>query len=361
MTDARQPNAKRRGAQIEPPNRFESTHREHEFEHREHDEELLADERIIETQFIPDHSQSLLTENNSPDIPFRWSINPYRGCEHGCVYCYARPTHEYLGMNAGIDFETKIMVKLRAPDLLRDELARPSWLPEAISMSGVTDCYQPGERKFRLTRGCLEVLLEARQPVTIVTKNALVLRDLDLICEMASRNIVRVAVSVTTLDRQLARTMEPRTSPPAERLRAIRELNQSGVPVMVMVAPVVPGLTDSEVPEILRAAHDAGARSAGYIMLRLPLNVRPVFLDWLQRNYPLKQQRIESHIRAVRGGQMNDPNFGSRMRGQGIMADQIENIFDLFAKKYGLDGELPELDCSQFQPPRSASGQLRMF
>jgi len=361
MTQPTRPPAKRRGAQIEPANRFESTRREEDFEHREHDEELLADKRIIETQFIPDHSQSLLTENTSPDIPFRWSINPYRGCEHGCVYCYARPTHEYLGMNAGIDFETKIMVKLRAPELLRDALARPSWQPEPISMSGVTDCYQPAERKFRLTRGCLEVLLEARQPVTIVTKNSLVLRDLDLLREMSALNIIHVAVSVTSLDRELAHTMEPRTSPPAERLRAIRELSQAGIPVNVMVAPVVPGLTDSEMPEILRAAKEAGARTAGYIMLRLPLNVLPVFLDWLERNYPLKQKRVESHIRSTRGGRMNDPNFGSRMRGQGIMADQIEHLFDVFTKKYGLDGSLPELDCSRFQPPRSASGQLRMF
>ncbi len=352
---------KRRGSQIAPANRFESIHREPSFEHVEHEDELQVGGRIIPSQFIPDESKSLLTENTSPDIPFRWSINPYRGCEHGCVYCYARPTHEYLGMNAGIDFETKIMVKLRAPDLLRDELARPSWQPEPISMSGVTDCYQPAERKFRLTRGCLEVLLEARQPVTIVTKNSLVLRDLDLLRQMSALNIIHVAVSVTTLDRELAHTMEPRTSPPAERLRAIRELNQAGIPVNVMVAPVVPGLTDSEMPEILRAAKEAGARAAGYIMLRLPLNVLPVFLDWLQRSYPLKQKRVESHIRSMRGGRMNDPNFGTRMRGQGLMADQIENFFDVFTKKYGLDGDLPELDCSKFRPPRSASGQLRMF
>ena len=228
-------------------------------------------------------------------------------------------------------------------------------------MSGVTDCYQPAERKFRLTRGCLEVLLEARQPVTIVTKNSLVLRDLDLLREMAALNIVRVAVSVTTLDLELAHTMEPRTSPPAERLRAIRELSQAGVPVCVMVAPIVPGLTDSEIPELLQAAKASGARAAGYIMLRLPLNVRPVFLDWLQRSYPLKQKRVESHIRSTRGGRMNDSNFGSRMRGHGIMADQIEHIFEVFTKKYGLDGDLPELDRSQFRPPRSASGQLRMF
>jgi DNA repair photolyase len=356
-----QPPAKRRGAQIEPPNRFERTHHEHDFEHREHDEELQADRRVIETQFIPDQSKSVLTENSSPDVGFRWSINPYRGCEHGCVYCYARPTHEMLGMNAGLDFETKIMVKLHAAQLLRDELAKPSWQPEPIAMSGVTDCYQPCERKFRLTRDCLEVLLEARQPVTIVTKNALVLRDLDLLGPMAQQHLIHVSVSVTTLDSGLARTMEPRTSPPAERLRAIHELNRAGVPVRVMVAPVIPGLTDSEMPEILRTAHESGAQAAGYIMLRLPWNVQPVFEDWLERSVPLKRQRIESHIRSVRGGRWNDPQFGSRMRGQGLIADQIRHMFDVFTRKYELDGKLPQLDCTQFRPPLAASGQLTLF
>ena len=361
MTQSNKPPAKRRGAQIEPPNRFEAAHREDDFEHLEHDEDLAADQRIVETQFIPDESRSLITENTSPDLGFRWSINPYRGCEHGCTYCYARPYHEYLGMNAGIDFETKIMVKLRAPELLRDELSRPAWRPEPITMSGVTDCYQPAERKFRLTRGCLEVLLEARHPVTIITKNAMVLRDLDLLSELAALKLVGVAVSITTLDRELARTMEPRTSPPAERLRTIRELSAAGVPVSVNVAPVVPGLTDSEMPEILRAANEAGARSAGYILLRLPFAVQAVFTEWLERNYPLKKDRIESLIRSMRGGRLNDPNFGSRMRGQGIMAEQIEHVFDVFTKKYRLDGDLPELDCSQFRPPRPASGQLSLF
>jgi DNA repair photolyase len=351
---------KRRGAQIAPPNRYESQHRETDYDQLQYEADEL-DQQAVATEFIPDQSKSLLTENSSPDVGFRWSINPYRGCEHGCVYCYARPTHEMLGFNAGIDFETKIMVKLRAAERLREELSRPAWQPQPISMSGVTDCYQPAERKFRLTRGCLEVLLKARQPVTIVTKNALVLRDLDLLTRMAAVRIVHVTLSVTTLDRELAHTMEPRTSPPAERLRAIRELSQAGVPVSVMVAPVIPGLTDSEMPEILRAAKESGAQSAGYILLRLPWNVLPVFMDWLERSYPLKKSRVESLIRSTRGGRLNDPNFGSRMRGQGIMADQIENMFDLFTKKYGLDGELPELDCSQFRPPRSDGGQLRLF
>jgi DNA repair photolyase len=361
MPEYRPPPAKRRGAQIEPANRFEATHHEPDFEHREFDEDLHDDQRVVETEFIPDHTQGLIAENNSPDIPFRFSINPYRGCEHGCVYCYARPTHEYLGMNAGIDFETKVMVKLSAPQLLRDELNRPSWRAQLISLSGVTDCYQPAERRFRLTRGCLEVLLEARQPVTIVTKNALVLRDLDLLRPMAAARLVHVAVSITTLDRELARTMEPRTSAPQERLRTIRELCAAAVPVAVMVAPVVPGLTDDEMPAILNAAQEAGAASAGYIMLRLPLAVEPVFRDWLDRSYPMKKDRVESRIRAVRDGRLNDGKFGSRMRGAGFLADEIEKVFDLFTKKLGLDGDLPPLDYSQFRPPRSAAGQLRLF
>jgi DNA repair photolyase len=355
------PPAKRRGAQIEPPNRFESARREGDFEHLEFDEDLQADQRVLDTQVIPDQSKSLLTENNSPDVGFRWSINPYRGCEHGCVYCYARPTHEMLGMNAGLDFETKIMVKLRAAELLRDDLASPKWQPQPIAMSGVTDCYQPLERQFRLTRSCLEVLLEARQPVTVVTKNALVLRDLDLLVQMAQRRLIHVSISVTTLDDQTARMMEPRTSRPAERLRAIRELNQAGVPVRVMIAPIIPGLTDSELPEIMHRSSASGAQSAGYILLRLPWSVRPVFLDWLEREFPLRKRKIESHIRAVRGGRLNDPRFGSRMRGHGPIAEQIRHMFSIFSRKYGLDSKLPELDCSQFRAPRPASGQLSLF
>ena len=228
-------------------------------------------------------------------------------------------------------------------------------------MSGVTDCYQPAERRFRIMRACLEVMLEAHQPVMIVTKNALVLRDSDILRQMATKNLVHVAVSVTTLDHELARTMEPRTSPPAERLRAIHELSGAGIPVCVMVAPVVPGLTDSEMPAILRAAQEAGARSAGYILLRLPWTVQPVFLDWLDRTQPLKKPRVESLLRSMRGGKLNDPNFGSRMRGSGELAEQIGKMFDVFAKRYSLDADLPDLDCSQFRPPVPSRGQMRLF
>jgi DNA repair photolyase len=361
MNEPRRPPAKRRGAQIEPPNRFEALHLEPDFEQLEHADEMQVDQHVLSTQFIPDRSRSVLNENSSPDVGFRWSINPYRGCEHGCTYCYARPTHEMLGMNGGLDFETKIMVKLHAAELLREELARPSWQPEPITMSGVTDCYQPAERRFRITRACLEVLLEARQPVTIVTKNALILRDLDLLAPMAARALVQVAVSLTTLDEALARTMEPRTSPPRHRLRAIHQLSAAGVPVCALIAPVIPGLTDSGIPAVLQAAGQAGARAAGYVLLRLPWSVQPVFLNWLEREQPLKKPRIEALIRSVRSGRLNDPNFGSRMRGEGVLAEQIEKIFNVFAKKYGLDGDLPELDGSQFQPPPPRHGQLRLF
>lgn len=350
-----------RGSAIEPPNRFETVHREEDFEHREHDEELHCAEPTIRTEFLPDRTKTIVSHNDSPDVGFRNSLNPYRGCEHGCVYCYARPTHEYLGWNGGLDFETKILVKERAPELFRDWLAREDRHPEPIAFSGVTDCYQPAERRFRLTRRCLEVALEARQPVSIVTKNALVTRDLALLREMAGRRIVHVSMSVTTLDEALARSMEPRTSPPRSRLDAIRQLTEAGVPTRVMVAPIIPGLNDSEIPSILQAAGDAGAQSAAFVLLRLPWSVRPVFLDWLQRTRPTAKPRVESRIRSTRSGKLNETQFGSRMRGSGQIAEQIESTFRVFTKKYGLSQPLSPLDSSQFRPPKPSSGQLRLF
>ncbi|HVA46116.1 MAG TPA: PA0069 family radical SAM protein [Pirellulales bacterium] len=350
-----------RAAQQHPPNRYLPTRVEETFDDREYDEELLADGRKVPTQFLADASQSIITENNSPDVPFRWSINAYRGCEHGCAYCYARPTHEVFGLSAGLDFETKILVKHEAPALLRSELARPSWRGEAITMSGVTDCYQPAERRFCLTRGLLEVMNEASQALGIITKNALVTRDLDLLAAMAGRRLVHVFLSVTTLDAELARTMEPRTSPPAKKLAAVKALSEAGVPVGVMVAPVVPGLTDHEMPGILEAAREAGARSAGYVLLRLPLTVVPVFQAWLAENYPDKQEKVESLIRSTRGGGLYQAQFGLRQRGAGEYAVQIGRNFKVFKHKFGLDGPLPELDSSQFRPPRSAAGQMSLF
>jgi DNA repair photolyase len=361
MANPWQPKPTGRGSHINPPNRFEAVHAEADLEHFEHDPELLPDTSRPPTQYLPDNSQSIVSENDSPDIPFRYSLNPYRGCSHGCAYCYARPTHEYLGFSAGLDFETKVMVKHQAAELFRAFLARPAWKPELIVLSGVTDCYQPAEREFRLTRQLLEVALEARQPMGIITKNALVTRDLDLLREMSSRRLVQVNLSITTLDAELARTMEPRTSTPTAKLKAIRTLADAGIPVRVMVAPIIPGLTDSHIPAVLKAVAEAGAQAAGYTMLRLPLSVKPVFLEWLQRTQPDSRQRIESAIRSTRDGALNSSQFGKRMAGSGPRADQIKQIFRTFAKKYGLDRKLPEYDFEQFCPPLSHTGQLRLF
>ncbi len=349
-----------RAAGMAPPNRFERVHSEFDYEQLAEAADL-PDVRRLHTQFLPDMSRSLITKNDSPDVPFRYSINPYRGCEHGCAYCYARPGHELLGMNAGLDFETKILVKYEAPELLRAEFAHDGWQGELIAMSGVTDCYQPAEREFHLTRGCLEVMLDARQPVGIVTKNALVTRDLDLLAPLACENLTHVYISVTTLDADLARTMEPRTATPEARLRAIRELSAAGVPVGVMVAPIIPGINDSEVPAILQAARAAGAQTAGYMLVRLPLAVRPVFEEWLMRNYPDRAERVFSLIRLTRQGRMNDAQFGTRMRGQGNYAAGVARTFAVFKSKFGLDRELPPLDSSKFIPPQPAQGQMRLF
>jgi DNA repair photolyase len=350
-----------RGAQIAPANRFESTALEADWEQLEHDEQALADERKIATQFFPDASRSLITSNDSPDIHFTHSINPYRGCEHGCAYCYARPGHENLGLNGGIDFETKIFYKPDAAKILRAELCKPSWKGEVIALSGVTDCYQPAERRFRLTRGCVEVLVEAQQALGMITKNALILRDLDLLSPHAKQNMCAVNISITSLDADLARDLEPRTSSPANRLRAIRELTAAGVPTRVLVAPIIPGLNDLEIPAILQAAAEAGARGASWQMVRLPWSVRPVFEDWVATKRPELRDRIIGRIQQVRGGKMNDYQFGRRMRGEGDYADGIAQTFKVFSRKLGLDRGYPSLDTSRFQPPQSPDGQKRLF
>lgn len=351
----------RHGSQIDPPNRFETVHRVADLEQVEWDDEYLHGRTNRKIEYLADDSKSIVAENDSPDLNFRYSVNPYRGCAHGCAYCYARPYHEYLGLNAGLDFETKIFVKHNAPNLLREFLARDAWRPEVIAFSGVTDCYQPAERDFRLTRDCLEVAAEANQPIGIVTKNALVVRDADILGPMAEQNQAVVNISLTTLDPELARAMEPRTSIPTARLRAIRELTQAGVPVRVMAAPIIPGLNDSELPSLLEAAAGAGAVSASYILVRLPLTVEPVFREWLERTQPTKRNRIEGLIRQTRDGELNDSNFGNRMRGAGNIAGQIRSIFQVFAKKHGLSRRLPPLDFSRFRPPLAKSGQMRLF
>lgn len=348
-----------RGAQTDPPNRFEAVHAERDWEQPADDES--PNERPVKTQFLVDHSRTIVSENDSPDIPFRYSVNPYRGCEHGCAYCYARPTHEYLGFNAGLDFESRILVKERASELFRDWLARDGYVPEWIAFSGVTDCYQPCERKFELTRRCLQVAAKCGQPIGIVTKNALVARDLDVLQPMAERRTVRVLLSVTTLDAELARTLEPRTSSPEARLRTIRELSAAGVEVGVMIGPVIPGLNDVEIPAILQAAKEAGAVMAAYVLLRLPLTVRPVFTDWLAKALPSKKDKIESLIRQCRDGELNDSQFGRRRFGEGQIAEQIAQTFRVFAKKYELDRTVPPLETRFFQHPTPSSGQRRLF
>ena len=351
----------RHGSKIDPPNRFEAVRREVDLEHLECDEEYrgaLANRRI---EYLDDASKSVVSENDSPDIPFRYSLNPYRGCAHGCSYCYARNTHEYLGYNAGLDFETKILVKRDAPQLFRKFLLRKSWRPQSITLSGVTDCYQPAEREFRLTRQCLEVAWEFRQPVSIVTKNALVVRDLDLLEPMAAENLVHVFLSITSLDPDLARNMGPRTSIPAARLRAVSQLAEAGVAVGVMTAPIIPGLNDTEIPALLEAAKGAGAMTAGYVMLRLPLTVEPVFLEWLQRTHPEKRERVEQRIRQSRSGKLNSSAWGERMRGTGELAEQVGRLFRVFAGRHGLDTKLPPLDCNKFRQPERDPRQMKLF
>jgi DNA repair photolyase len=351
----------RHGSNLDPPNRFESVHREPTLEHLEWDQEHLRALTNRKIEYIDDASKSIVSENTSPDIPFRFSLNPYRGCAHSCSYCYARPSHDYLGFNAGLDFETKIVVKRDAPHLFRDFLAKKNWKPESITFSGVTDCYQPAERKFRLTRKCLEVALECRQPISIVTKNALVLRDLEILKGLASDNLVHVYLSITSLDPELARDMEPRTSTPFARLRAVQTLSESGVPVGVMIAPIIPGLNDFEMPQILEAAKESGAITANYILLRLPLTVEPVFIEWLQRVRPNHAEKVLGRLQAARGGKLNSSAWGERMVGRGLIADQIRSMFRVFRKKHGLDREMPPYNCDLFRPPAPKSRQLRLF
>jgi DNA repair photolyase len=350
----------RHGSQLDPPNRFDQVHHEADHEQVAWDEEYLKERADRKIQYFADVATSIVSENDSPDVPFRYSVNLYRGCAHGCAYCYARPSHEYLGLNAGLDFETRIFVKHDAAKLLRDFLSKRSWRPEPIIFCGVTDCYQPAERDFRLMRQCLEVVQAFGQPISIITKNALVVRDLPLLQEMASRSLVHVNLSITTLRSDLARDMEPRTSIPAARLRAIETLASAGVPVRVMVAPIIPGLNDHEAPAIMKAAKDAGARDARYVLLRLPLSVEPVFREWLSRSQPLATSKIESLVRQTRGGKLNDSTWGQRMTGTGEIAEQIRAVMHAFRNKLGFT-ELTQLAVDRFEVPPPTEGQLRLF
>ena len=345
---------KGRGAASNPANRFEEIH-------LDRDAEWNPDEDVApRTIFLRDSSQTAINYNDSPDIGFGASINPYRGCEHGCIYCFARPTHEYLGFSAGLDFETKIMVKENLPELLRKELSARRWKPQVIAMSGVTDCYQPIERKLKLTRRCLEVLAEFRNPVCIITKNFLVTRDVDLYSELAKFDAALVNISLTTLDEKLTPKLEPRASLPKHRLAAVKILSDAGVFVNVLVAPCIPGLTDHEMPSIIQAARAAGAKSAGYVPLRLPYAVAPLFEEWLGRHFPDRKEKVLNRIRAMRGGKLNDPNFGSRMRGEGIFAEQMKQMFTVACRKAGFDKiTLPIISVASFRLPPGP--QLSLF
>ncbi len=353
------PKVSGRSSGFNPQNRFE----EISFVPSDEDDRFFPGEdrfqRKIETKFFTDASKTVLAKNDSPDIPFTYSLNPYRGCEHGCIYCYARPSHEYLGFSAGLDFESKIMVKEDAPRLLRETFMKKSWEPQVVALAGNTDCYQPVERRLGLTRKCLEVFLEFRNPAGMVTKNFLITRDIDLLSELAKLDLVSVFISVTSLNQDLTRRMEPRTSSPAKKLEAIEMLSRNGIPVGVLVAPVIPGLTDEEIPSILRETSLRGARWASMQMLRLPFAVNDLFVDWIRREYPDRENRIVSRLRQVRGGKLSSYEFGERMAGTGETAGAIRQLFRASRKKYNMNEELLELSTDRFR--RSPGKQMEMF
>ena len=355
---------KGRGASINPEGRFEHTVREAVDDgwNTPADEELPA----LKTHVTIEHAKSIISRNTSPDVPFTQSINPYRGCEHGCIYCYARPSHAYLNLSPGVDFETRLFAKVNAAELLRAELAKPGYKCELIALGANTDPYQPIEREYKITRGILEVLAECGHPVGIVTKNAMVERDIDILAPMAEKNLVNVYVSVNNLDHDLARRLEPRCSAPARRLEAMRRLSAAGIPVGVLVAPVIPFLTDHQIEPVLEAAYAAGARSAGYVLMRLPYELKDLFRNWLEVHYPLKAKHVMSRVQQMRGGRDNDPDFGSRMRGSGELADLLRRRFDIACARLGFDAGKRHRTpvTTHFKPPivkRAGDTQLTLF
>lgn len=358
--DDRLPPSPRKGraATANPDPRFDAHRRQQTDDGwRRGDEESPAPRTVV----LRDATKSIIVRNDSPDVPFDRSINPYRGCEHGCIYCFARPTHAYLGLSPGLDFETKIVVKYGAARLLRQELARPGYRCEPIAFGTNTDCYQPLERRLGIMRGILEVLAECRHPLSIVTKSALVERDLGLLADMARDQLVHVIVSVTSLDAALSRRLEPRAAQPARRLETIRRLAAAGVPAGVFVAPLIPALNDHELESILAAAREAGAQTAGFIPVRLPLEVAPLFEAWLREHAPGRADHVLSLIRQMRGGKLNDPRFGARMRGSGHYADMVRQRFHAACRRLGLNRRDVALDCSRFAPPRPETAQLDLF
>lgn len=346
-----------RGSAVNPSGRFEPVSR-HAFDDGW---QTLDELPPFKTDVTTENPRSIIARNDSPDIPFDRSINPYRGCEHGCVYCFARPTHSYMGLSAGLDFETKLFAKPNAAKLLRKELARPGYEAKSIAMGTNTDPYQPIEKQWRVTREILEVLEETNHPVGIVTKSALVTRDIDILSRMAKKNLVRVAISVTTLDRRLSRAMEPRAATPALRLETIRKLSEAGIPVSVMVAPIVPALNDHELERILDAAHANGARSAGHILLRLPHEVSGLFKEWMLRHYPDRYSHVLSVLRSMRDGKDYDSEFGTRMRGTGPYAWQLGRRFEIASRKLNLGSMGTSIRCDLFEPPQLEGAQLSLF
>ena len=347
-----------RGARSFVQGRFESVARE-AFDDGWTPEE--PDQRELKTSVAIERARSIISHNDSPDVGFSQSINPYRGCEHGCVYCYARPSHAYLELSPGLDFETKLFAKTNAAEVLRETLAKPGYRPSPIALGANTDCYQPIERKYRITRQILEVLAGCEHPVTIVTKSALVERDLDILAPMARKNLVKVFVSIGTLDRELARKLEPRAASPQRRLAVLKKLGENKIPCGVMVAALIPALNDRTLEQVLEAAAAAGASAAAYVIMRLPHELKTLFKEWLAEHYPQRAEHVMSVVRQMRGGRENDPNFGSRMSGTGNYAELMEKRFDIACRRFGINRkETPDLDCSRFRPP-SPQGQLELL
>jgi DNA repair photolyase len=360
VNDTTQKSIKGRGALSRPGVRFDAWTRETDGDHLDY--ALINEEKPpLKTEVNIDPARTIISYNESPDIPFDRSINPYKGCEHGCIYCYARPSHAYLGLSPGLDFETKLFYKDNAAQLLATELSKTSYRPRLIALGANTDPYQPIEKKLGVTRSILSVLNEFNHPVAIVTKSALVERDIDILSAMAGRNLARVFVSITTLDHEISRHLEPRTSAPARRMQAVRALTSAGIPAGVMVAPVIPALTDKDIETVLEAAKENGAESAAYILLRLPFEVKTLFAEWLQQHFPQRASHVMSIIRQMRGGKDNDPNFGSRMHGEGEFANLLKKRFDIACQRLGLNQERRALDNSQFKVPAPSTGQLSLF
>ncbi len=349
--------AKGRGATLQIEGRFESVARERVDDGWDRAEEELPPFR---TTVTVEKAKSVIQRQDSPDLPYDYSLNAYRGCEHGCIYCYARPSHAYLNLSPGLDFETKLFAKPDAAKLLSAELAKPSYQCSPIALGSNTDPYQPIEREWKITRQILEVLAECRHPLSIVTKSALIERDLDLLAQLARDDLVQVFISVATLDTELARKMEPRAASPRRRLQAIRRLNDAGVPCGVLVAPVIPFLTDAELENVLQAAHEHGARTAAYTLLRLPYEVKDLFKDWLSTHYPLKAEHVMSRLREMRGGRENDPEFGTRFSGNGLFAQLLAKRFQLACDRIGFNREESILDTTRFIKP-NRSGQQSLF